>query len=231
MAIFGKDRTSTPGPLEQRCRAAWKSLRPYARRLWHPASAIVVCTIAYAALGWLYYDTGNRLQESTDRVVTARRALSRSAPQADLLDQSLRSWQLALRVAELDRASPLPDTDLVRRTLLLADRAGVVVMDAGTRPPVTEEIDGRVYRADPYLLKARGSLTAVETFLGELEMNLVDTLEIRGSIVSADCDGYVLALSAMVYSQPPETGGGDSDTAGDDALDAPSVTATGGMQP
>ena len=229
MAVFGTGAGTTLEQLRHSWRTVSVRLRPLARRAWHPLAALVILGVAYIALGGVYYASGRGLQESSERAASARRALSRPAPQAGQLTLALRGWELVLVASQSSRVGPIADTELVRRTLDLADTAGVTVIDAGTRPEFVEDIDGLPYRAVPYLVRARGSLSEIEDFLHLAETGLVDTLEVRGAIVTGDGDEYVLTLSCIVYNHLPETGsaGGD-DPSGQAASPAVSATTGGG---
>jgi len=229
MAASGTGAGATSEHPRHRWRAISVRLRSLARRAWHPLAALVILGVAYVALGGVYYASGRGLQESSERVASARLALSRPAPQAGQLTLALRGWELVLASARSSRVGAIPDTELVRRTLGLADTAGVTVIDAGTRPEFVEDIDGLPYRAVPYLVKARGSLPEIENFLHLAESGLVDTLEVHGAIVTDDGDEYVLVLSCIVYNHLPETGSaaGD-DPSGQTASPAVSATAGGG---
>ena len=220
-----------PKPLRRRSRAVWARLRPWVRRARHPAAALAVLGVACIVLGGLYFAAGRQLQESSQRAASARLALSRPAPQAGQLTLALRGWEVVLAAARSSRVGPLADTELVRRTLDLAGSTGVAVIDAGTRPEFIEEIDGRPYRAVPYLVKARGPLPEIEAFLHAIESGLVDTLEIRGAVVSGDGDEYVLALSSVVYSHLPETNSIDRDEAAQQPVPAAVSATAGGGQP
>lgn len=200
---MGAERASEG--LRHRWRTVSVRLRPWVRRVVHPVAALAILGVAFAVLGALHLAAGRQMEESSRRVASARQALSRPAPQADQLSLVLRGWEVVLIAARSSRVAPLADAELVRRTLELADASGVALIDAGTRPEFVEDIDGRPYRAVPYLVKTRGSLPGTEAFLHAMESSLVDTLEIRGSVVTADRDGYILTLSAVVYSYLPET--------------------------
>ncbi len=229
MAAFGTGAGTTSKHPRHRWRAASVRLRSLARLVWHPLAALVILGAAYIALGGVYYASGRGLQESSERAASARLALSRPAPQAGQLTLALRGWELVLASARSSRVGAIPDTELVRRTLDLADTAGVTVIDAGTRPEFVEDIDGRPYRAVPYLVKARGSLPEIENFLHLAESGLVDTLEVRGAFVTDDGDEYVLVLSCIVYNHLPETGSaGGGDPSGQAASPAVSATTGGG---
>ena len=231
MAGSGTGAGTTSEHPRHRWRVVSVRLRYLARRAWHPLAALVILGAAYIALGGVHYASGRGLQESLERVASARLALSRPAPQAGQLTLAHRGWKLVLVTARSSRAGPISDTELVRRTLDLADAAGVTVIDAGTRPEFAQDIDGRSYRAVPYLVKARGSLPEIEAFLHLAESGLVDTLEIRGATVTDDGGEYVLALSCIVYNHLPETGSASSDGPPGQAASPAVSTTTGGGQP
>ena len=220
-----------PGPIHDRWRAGWARLRPLGRRAWHPVSILAILGVAYVVLGGLHFTTGRQLEESQQRIAAARLALSRPAPQVDQLTVALRGWEFVLATARSSRVAPLVDTELVQRTLDLAASTGVALIDAGIRAEFVEEIDGRRYRAVPYVVTARGSLPRIETFLHWFESSLVDTLEIRGSIVTGDENEYVLMLSSVVYSYLPETDSVSGDETAEEPAPVAASAATGGGQP
>jgi len=201
------------------------------RRAWHPVAALAVLGVAYVVLGGFHFTASRHLQESSRRVASARLALSRPAPQVSQMSLALRGWEVVLIAAQSSRVAPLADTELVRRTLDLAGSTGVVLIDAGTRPELVEDIDGGQYRAVPYLVKARGALPEIEAFLHGIESGLIDSLKIEGALVTGDGGEYVLTLSSLVYSHLPEADSIDgAEAVGQPVPVAVSATA-GGVQP
>jgi hypothetical protein len=164
---------------------------------------------------------GRQVQDTVARASSARLALSRPAPQTGQLALALQGWQLMLLTAEAGAVEPMADTDLVQRTLDLAEQSGMIVIEAGTRTEMAEEIGGRSYRAVPYIVKARGSLSAAERLLYGLERHLSDTIEISDAIVTNDGDEYLLSVSSVVYSHLTTPGSQTDEAATEEPSAAP----------
>ena len=231
MVAVGTPAEHAPESPSHLWRTALARLRPVSRRAWHPLTALAFLGVIYIVLGGLHVTAGRQLQESSERIASARLALSRPAPQVSQMTLALHGWEFVLVAARSSRVAPLADTELVRRTLHLADSAGVTVIDAGTRSEFVEDINGRQYRAVPYLVKAGGSLPEIEAFLDGIESSLIDTLEIEGALVTGDGNEYTLSLSSVVYSHLPETDSIDDDEAAGQSASAGVSVTTGAGRP
>ncbi|MEE8362900.1 MAG: hypothetical protein V3S18_02390 [Dehalococcoidia bacterium] len=182
-------------------RAAAGRLLP---RFWHPLTGAAIFALVYVVVALFYLQDEGELGGVREQVAAGRSALSQPAPHLDDLEAGLAGWEAALAAAEDSRVSELPDADLAAATLEAAAAAGVTLIAAGTQPNISEEFEGTKYRGTPYVVKVRGSLDGIESFLAAMERGPIPAIEIDGATVTEAEVGYVLTMNAMIRSEQPQ---------------------------
>lgn len=175
----------------------------------------ITLLIAYCYLGMSYLKQGNEQGALTTQISEASQTLREIPEPAEDLEQRLAAAQTALAAAQGSFPSQINTTQVINSVLTLADSYGVKAIPMETQPWLIETVGEHEYSVFRLNVAAQGSLSQLQTFIGELEKSEFKTLVMEGIEVSRDTkqtaenEGgigpFTASLNLAIYTQSPSS--------------------------
>lgn len=175
----------------------------------------VTLLVGYCYLGMSYLKQGNEQEALTSQISEVSQTLREIPEPAEDLEQRLAAAQGSLAAAQGSFPSQINTTQVINSILELADSQGVKAIPMETQPWLIETVGEHEYCVFRLNVAAEGSLSQLQTFIGELEQSEFKTLIMEGIEVSRNTklieegEGgtvpFTASLNLAIYTQSPSS--------------------------
>ncbi len=177
-------------------------MAPLLARLKNRWVLLALFILAYVPFGVSFMGAYQDYTTLQTRISAQEAVLALPEPLTSDIAKGLTSWTAALETATQAQVLELADSSLVERLIAAATTTGIEIESVSTSENEVVPVGVEAYEVTPVLLRVRGDLPSIESFINLLEGDAIEALEIRNSLVAPDEEGFTATVRVLVFNRP-----------------------------